>query len=443
MASWSAFPIAVVIFLLTSLQVWGFASSELAVPFFRTPDSQFASGEKNRLDLEKRKIREQSEFRYLVEVSGKKRKIDGRSVARDLHLAQQVYHPKLQKSYPVISVEGSRVWVQDLAAKSKDSFPINELTPVVEDLGAALTLTGTNLRSEPDWKSNSILTIPAKTRLKILEIQEDWLKVEFESMSRISGFIDSQNVLLKLDFASFAWDGKKWLPISHREGTEIVLKDRKHAKLSDIRAIITRPELAIVSDSANQEGLPLRQHLLIQQTENNKWNLSQLKGHGIVFWKSSKPELTRMEMDFKNTLNTDQILKLEITSVSFHPKNPSIGLVSAGGIYYTNDGWVWRKLEQFGNQNLPVLISERGEWFVGTQRSFNSGRSFQPYLHVDKLTLAVQQYLGSSLRDLRITDLSDIGKQKIKIELNTGGHKLSASALIGQSPMTYWDFSTK
>jgi hypothetical protein len=361
-------------------------ASEKAIPFYRNPQSQFPSGELPLKALESTFIRNDKQASYLVE--------------RD----QRVF------------------WLDaDKLLKDTD-FP---------DDTTGYNIISTSLRAKPGWKEDSKIFLPPLSSLKIIGFFENWAHVEFD---KVDGFVDANNLLLKADFAGFALSDKNiWRQVLYREGEFVQLDHQETISISKVQKWSTRSDLGIVAGTVPNMQLPLRSHVKIKKVENQNWKMSLLPQHGEVYWLSqTSPSSTEIADD--DSLTTEQLMKREINSVAFHPKNSKIGLVSSGGIYFTKDGTTWKKIDQFKNQDFPVTITEPGDFFVGNFRSFDQGKTFFPFLRWDRLTSLIQAEKNKVPPSLKITKLESVDQNQIKIQIDTGIHQMS---LIGNPHAGY------
>jgi hypothetical protein len=277
-----------------------------AIPFYQSPHSLFPSGESSLLNLEKNKISIQKEASFLVEKDRRNFWVSSRDLVRDSDLSENT----------------------------------------------AITVTSTQIREMDSWKSPYIATLPAGTKLQIVKLKETWAEVIFESVGKIQGWIDLNNLILKADFAAFIQvKGKdQWQTVRYREGTQLITEDNLQIDLDRVSKMKTKPDLGISIAQDERQNLLIRQHLKIIKNDNDQWNVSKLSGHGAVYWKSSASLSPANTEIIEPGISTDDLLKREVVSVSFHPKNPKIGLASAQGIYMTLDGKIWRPIKSFGQK---------------------------------------------------------------------------------------------
>lgn len=363
-------------------------SIEKAVPFFRSPLSAFPSGETSLKNLENSFVHDDKQASFLVD-------------------------------------KDNRVFWLDSDKLLKDTDFSND--------NMAYNIISTSLRSKPGWKEDNLLFLPPLSRLQVLGFFENWAHVQFD---KIEGYVDANNLVLKADFASFALDEKNiWRQVLYREGEFVQLDQKQSLSISKVQRWSTRPDLGIVVGSVEHMQLPLRSHVKIRRMENQSWKISFLAQHGEVYWlPPESSEEKKLEPASEKTLTTDELLKRQIHFVAIHPNNPKIGLVSANGIFYTMDGILWKKIEQFKNQDLPVTISEPGDLFVSNFRSFDHGKSFHPFLRWDHVTKIIQNEKKKVPPTLKITNIEPLKDSLIKIYIDTG---VNAFSLTGNPHAGY------
>ena len=308
----------------------------------------------------------------------------------------------------------------------------------------AITVTSTQLREADTWKSGFIATIPSGTKLQIISLKETWAQVVFESVGKIHGWVDLNNVILRSDFASFIQAVDKpqiWRAVRFRDGTHLITEEGTRIELSKITAMKTKPDLGISISSNESQHLLLRQHLKIIKNDNDMWNVSQLKGHGAIYWKNPKPLSLNAQSEANKGLSTDELLKREVVSVSFHPKNPLLGLASAQGIFMTVDGKKWQNISQFGSKNFPVLIDHAGHFYVGPERSQDQGKSFNSYFRWDHLAHLVETAQKHPGKQLRLKELTSPRPGILQIQLETDLGKIQLAARTDSALISKWDFN--
>jgi hypothetical protein len=215
-----------------------------ATLFYKTPQSIFPSGQTNRAVLQKKLIGSEFHYDYLIQANNRSQWVSSELIAKDQTMLDLVRFRS--SNYFLREIRGA--WALIESEKSpikKDWVPISDITAHPLDKGIVLTLITTALREKPTWTSASILSVPAKTRLQIVKLEETWLLVKFSSGNSSSlGYVDMNNVLLKSDFASHVLTPKgNWEKVEYREGSQLVLTNKKTLALQEVKSIKTRTDL--------------------------------------------------------------------------------------------------------------------------------------------------------------------------------------------------------
>ncbi|MEZ0392697.1 MAG: hypothetical protein ACAH59_10800 [Pseudobdellovibrionaceae bacterium] len=412
----------------------------LAVKFYKNPKSPFPSGEANRKDLEKNWVQDFAEYSYLVQKEKRQFWVKSTSIARDLQLSRFVFSSRNQKTYRVLQTSNDSLLAIAENSTTPEWLPLSDLTPLPQDTGCAWTLTSTQLRESPSWKSDSVLSVPAGSRLVIQKVDDTWALVTFESVGRITGWVDLNNLLLKHDFAAFALiDKQTWTPVLYREGADLITSEKKRIPLSEIKGLITKPDLGISIVTSDSEKLLLRQNLTLLKTDFQTWSLSKISGHGDVYWRKTTTA-TAAEAHLADGISIEELMKREVVSVSFHPKNPNLALASAQGIFLTTDGKTWNKLLNFKNQDFPVLVDSDSNLYVGSQRSSDLGLKFFPFFRWENLTPLLEQRQKRAVQELKIRQLSSPRPGILRMEVETNAGRVALAARTQASIIQKWDF---
>lgn len=368
----------------------------LAVPFYQSPKSLFPSGEANFTYLDKNKLSVQKQASLLVEKDRRSFWVAASDVVRDSDFNQDT----------------------------------------------AITITNTQIRESDSWKSSFVATVPSGSKLKVLRLKDTWAEVVFESVGQMRGWVDLNNVILKADFAAFIQlnNDPKWHAVRFREGTVLVTENSYRLEISNVSAMKTRSDLAISIASNEAQKLLLRQHLKVVKADSDIWNLSRLPGHGDVYWKSTSA-LSPADNNSVVGISTEELLKREIASVSFHPRNPNMGIAAAQGVFITTDGKHWKQLNYFGKKNFPVLIDHVGALYVGGEKSTDQGKTFTSYLRWDQLAHLVESYQGYPNKQMRIKELQSPRPGILELQLETDLGKVKLAGRSDFSTISKWDFN--
>jgi hypothetical protein len=387
-------------FCLVSFQTHALPTERLAVYFYRTPEAPFPSGQTNLLALQKAQKQNWSQTQFWAEAGGHKTLLDRSEIILDLDLLD---HP--QNS--------------------------------IESKGFVYLLTDQWIKKDPHPKSNPVLQGLEGDKLRVLMISDGYAQIEKQGQT---GWLHLSSCLTRFDFASFIMTAnKRWLPIKFRQGAHLVLQNEQRIPLEQVKALLTQPDLAISRKQIETKKISKFQHFRLKQVQEEKWNVSELKDHGLVFWREPSPQRGPASPAL-TPLSTEAILKRPIYSVAVHPSQPQTALVSADGVFLTRDGQNWEELENFKNQNVPVTISADHEYFVGNMRSRNQGKSFLPFFQFERIAnLITQSQRGIIPRQMKISSLEILPENRIRMTIDSGTQKVPLMAKRDSFLIQKWD----
>lgn len=410
--------------------------------FFRSPDSLFASGQASHSELAKKKFKEFEEVFFIALKDGRTFKIPYDHMIRDIDLSTRVGNTRNGKVGLLIGIKGPWLSVVDGSGK-RDWWNLSEVMPVPDDLGLAQNINTILLRKSPNWKAEALSEIRNPTRFRILSIQDNWAEIAMFTDLEQKGWVEMGALVTKYDFASFVLPKKgKWTSVKYRQGANLVTGNGSKIKIDEAQAIMTRPDLGMMTKEMESFSLRQRSYMKIQSWESVSWAVSRLPGHGEVFWKTSSLDKQLQSTSVSQTVSYDEVLKRPIFSVAFHPKNPRIGIISAEGIFITEDGITWRKIPQFQNDNLPVAISSEHEFFVGDHRSQDSGKTFKPFLKWEQMATLMESRTHKGPRILRLIKIEPRSDKRVSVEIDNG---IKTKQFIGSTKfglVTQWKFES-
>lgn len=432
-------------FLTLIISSWSFAADTPVVSFYRTQQSLFPSGQAKREDLEAKILRRDYEPRLRVSWNKKTYEIPGETVIRDVQVtksliaketlqllkepqeaAPAVTSVRAQTSLRVLQTNSYWAELQESQTKLKGWAPLHLLEAPVEDQGVFITLIDTFLRKTPQNSSAIITTVPRMQRLTPLGFEKSYLKVSYQGHT---GYLDLANLAGRGDFAMWAYhQGKGWLGISHRENQYLFTVDNQKIHLQGFLAFNPYISRGVACQKLKEDAPSIRSRVEIADHKAHRWALSLLEGHGSVWWRMEAPEASP-KTPAGNQVTSEQLLKREVTAVAFAAKSMK-GLVSANGIFRTEDGKIWKQINFFEGKNYPVAIHPDGIWYVGNYRSTDEGKSFEAYIKWDKLTEKIQQGLHKTPRHLRITQIEPLPKSRVRILIDTGTQKIKMQAHV-------------
>lgn len=398
--------------------------------FYLSPESPFPSGQANVKDLERFSLKAHQRVQFLGERGGIRFWISPDEVARDLDVSFRVLNPRTRDTLWIMSMEHGIAEAYNESTGERSPVDTDELVPLTDDLGVALPLVETNLRNDPAWKSMTITRVEARDRLRILGVQDEWVNVSPVKNPALRGWAPISSLVTKFDFATHALPRKgKWTPVQYRKGTVLVTADGSELPLGKIRALITNAEKGVALKALGHLDLPARGHVQLLKPSAKDWVESVLPDHGRVFWKRGKEELAVGELKRDFLLSSESMLKRQIQSAAFHPKNRQLGLISAEGIFLTQDGFIWEKLPLFERSDYPVAISATGELFVGPFRSQDLGKTFQPYLKWESISaFNPPGYRHHPI--LRLLKIEPLDGTRVRLSLDNG---LRSWKLVGDA----------
>lgn len=423
----------------------GFAAETSVISFYRNQQSLFPSGQASREDLEAKVLRRDYEPWLRVTWNKKNYELTGESVVRDVQVTQDLIAKESldllkspQDGSPrVLSVGAKTVlrvlrtnsyWAELLDTKRKVQgwAPLHLLEAPIEDTGVFVTLIDSFLKKTPATSSAIITTVPRLQRLTSLGIEKTYLKVSYQGHV---GYLDLANLAGRADFAMWAYHRTKgWLGISHRENAFLFTVDNQKIPLENFLAFNPYVDRGVVCQKISDDAPSIRSRVTIADSKAHRWALSALEGHGAVWWRMEEAEGTA-KATAVNQITTDQLMKREVTAVAFANKSMK-GLASAGGVFRTDDGKTWKEIPLFEGKNYPVAVHPDGIWYVGNYRSFDEGKTFEPYIKWDKLAEQIQLGLHKAPRHLRIAQIEPMTNSRIRILVDTGVQKIKMQAHV-------------
>ena len=382
------------------------------VPFYKSTNSLFASGSTSLEQLKKNVVKSQKTTDKFYQWNKIYFGEDELMPLFATHLSRYVIENSTNERLKVTDTNTKTLTVLNEKTDRASKVNINEVQADAYDLGFAMSLHDTYLRSQPNLKSMVKTTIPQGTRFLVEKYEGGFAQIRYHSYK---GYVNISEIITKFDLASFIFSGNEWQQVQKREYDFIITSKDERISLNDIRGIITPRESGIIASSSQK--IPMWSKVKVTKTNITKWQQSFLKGQGLVWWKPNR-EFERMYF------TVDEILAKKISYASFHPENPYRGLVSANGVYITQNGQHWRKLPQFEDYNGPVHFFSNDLIFVGNFRSINGGKTFETYIQIDKLAAAIEHQYGFAPRILQVKKIETPTPLKIRIEVDTGFKKI-------------------
>lgn len=363
-----------------------------ALPFFSSPQSAFPSGSRSLEDLAKNEIPGSGPSG--IEVAGPQGSF--------LLQADQV------------------VTASDFAHRKRPSL---------------LILGNTSLRLGPGWKSPSVLQLPPRTWLPMLQLQGDWARVEFAGAT---GWVSISDAVLEADLAQSIPSSKANEPekkIRYRQGDHLLTTEGQRIALTMDLPLRLRPDLAIVVDPKNESRLHLRNHLRITGRDKSPWRRSQLRGHGLVYWRDTFTE------GQVSVLASEELLKREITSAAFFRDQDYPALATSSGVWLSKDGRQWMRLGAFSEDETALAIGPNRELLVGNWLSLSSGQDFEPVFRWEQMAARLREESGGDPATLRIAGAKFIHASKVGFELESASHSFEITINLKKNSPKNWQVS--
>lgn len=419
-----------------------------ALPFYRNKTSMFPSGQASRSALESRLNRTETEVLYRVQWDRKDYQLTGQNILRDIQVSRfadtKIASPlraldrvdSLQTKTLLAKTTVEILETQDYWARVKEKngtgqgwMPLELLQTRHDDLGVFVNYIPTAVRIAPDSFSKKIADLPRLQRIVPLNLQSNFMKVQYKGQI---GYVDLTHFVSRADFANLTYHPKKnWMTVAFRNNDKLLTAKGETVSMNDVLGYVTNPERGVVvRPSISQSyGPPIRAHVTIQKPEANVWGLSRLDGHGEVWWK--KTNLLIVASADTNQVSTESLLKREIYSIAFESKSSVRGLVSSEGVYRSDDGLHWTLIPQFGKQNYPVSIHPNGTWFVGSYKSSDKGKTFEPFIRWDKIAEAIQGAYHRNPKILKLTKIEALSQSQVQIYVDTGSSQVKLRSAVG------------
>lgn len=386
------------------------------IPFYKSTSSLFPSGSTTVENLKKQLITAQDSTDEHYDRYYRWNKLyfssDEIKPLFATHLSRYVIDPKSNTRFKVIETNVKSLQLFDNKKKYIIKKDITDIQADARDLGYVMALKDIYLKTKAQDQAAVQTTIPRGTRLIVQKYSGRFAFVTYQNYQ---GYVNLSDLITKFDFATFIYAEEKWHQIKSRQYDKVISNKNISIPLNLVKAMITPHARGIIVSTTQK--IPLWSRVEITRSKVATWNQSKLKDHGLVWWKS----LATTEQIY---YTIDELLKKDISSVSFHPQNPLKGILSANGVYITENGYYWRKLPQFENFNGPVHYFNDLLLFVGNFRSTNGGITFDNYIQIDKLASAIEYQFGFFPKKLQVKKIETQTPFKLKIEIETGIRKI-------------------
>lgn len=381
------------------------------VPFFKSKMSVFPSGHASLERLNEQMVSSESHDAFYLAKDEKK-------ISPTLVPNITAYHL-------------SRVWIEKYTKRRVKPNNEMDLATILlnydtdpYDRGLVLTLNETKLRKTAHAGATALKTIPKFNYFIPISFEKGFIKILYKNEF---GFIDINDCISKYDFAKFAFSFKSktnnWEVVERRVFDTLIIADNPSMHLAEIKGLIVDQKLAFAYKE--NEHYPKWTSFKLVKEKAKPWLQSHIKGHGLVWWQRPDTEILA-----KNTISIDELIKRDIYSVSFQSDNPKKGLVSAKGVFITEDGQNWTEIAQFKDYSGPVHFFSDLLMFVGNYRSTDGGKTFDNYIQVDKVSSAISKSTGVQPKKIQITKIKVQKPYNVVIDVHTGTRKVRLKSPI-------------
>lgn len=311
-------------------------------------------------------------------------------------------------------------------------------------------LPANHLYTIPDFQYTSLspMSAYAKTNAIIYKkIKGEWVPFErikkgsiFQVEQMIAGWacgsysknyvcLANDQIIMAIDLAKkiTTKNGKSYDFVERKED-QLITKQNKKISWSEIQKWTIDNDFGLVKNIplvATKGNLTPFERVRMKETKQQYWIESLHKAHGKVWWMMhNTPSLTE---DNTLILSTREIKERGIFDWSTNQK--SLALVSANGIFISQEKDTWKFISKFEEVNHPVAVGLNKTIFVGDQYSNDNGENFEPYVRWDILSTLVQEKLGHPPKYIKITKIYIPNKKQknVYFQIETGSGALTFS----------------
>lgn len=400
--------------------------SHLTTHFFKTLESTLPSGQASVTELEKKLISKESySFAHIIK-DNQPLIVRGEDIFLDLDLSFFVIDQKTQSKKELLKRVGNTYLIKNKDGKISNRL-INEISPWPGDKGKIITWKETSFIRELDKKT---IRIKPLQEFKIIECIHDYALVKQLFYPYEIGYLALQDGISKFDLTEQALSKNKWVPVNHKQNGYLISNTKK-IPLSRVDGLLTTPQKIIYLGENYKNVLVPRSQAYLKKMHLEQWNQSHHTDYGFVWWQYPPP----MEVFESESWTLEEIKARNIFSVASHPLYPETLLVSAGGLFFSDDGLNFKKIKKFENQNWPVAISKEGSLYVGYHKGHLKNFEFYPYFKPQSLT----QFFKHSQSQLKIQELL-IFDTWIRLTISNGYRHVQLKATRTNSFIDSWQY---
>lgn len=428
------------------------ASHANVVPFFRSLDSRFASGNISSEKLVKNTYKVESQhWIQVVDESGHTGWLEKAHMLSDIDFCSEVeilkqvplrQGPRVAAgTLPTILKAGDRVkvvgreafWLKVIKENSVGWIEKSSARSLETDIGYFETQKDLTLKNAMKSSARSILGVAARTKVKPIKFQNGWAQV---IVGPRVGYLPVANLASRLNFAQ---------AIMTKDGRWRVFRPQESLMVNEILKINSDPFRRLSFNETALKEFPAkhsRNLKIVQALENVtrvgesaiRWGQGYVQKHGLVWWPidirsiklNGEEELPAhpLERTFnpnREVISTEELFKKRIYDMISSHVTPHLTFASADGLYRSLDGKTWERLKEIREERLPLSIAENETIFAGPFISRDNGESFTPFVKWDRvISLLARKYGAPSnhISLLKVVPLNRDGSE-VKIHLKT------------------------
>lgn len=392
-----------VLFLLMTSPTDAYTSEE--VPFFRTIDAEFPSGWANAEALLKAPFEKNTRTWYQIKTS---------------------------------QAQG---WI-----KPGQFFAARELIQSNQEGQTyyGLVKETTALHSAPSSESKHIRKLKKNERVEFKLLNSpntlSWIQIRSSGQT---GFVRLSSLITPFEFATHVKlkNSQEWTPVlyfAHNEWSTFKNTRIKISEISEVQIpeqkIVLQTSLIFTRPSLSAKTIKISQHdsaNLISEKAIS-WQMSWLKEHGRIWW-----ETDSLQTLGPTVIKKEDLYARRIFDMATSPIKSDFRVISANGIYTTDNNTDFIKLSHFKDQNHPIAFGAGGQLFVGKFMSQDNAATFQTYLKWESIIKLLGKHQIYSPNKIRVSDIyphpQNSNSLKVKLSVNRSQYVYLETDDLGQS----------
>lgn len=276
-----------------------------------------------------------------------------------------------------------------------------------------------------------------------LTMEGDWIAVKYLGRE---GFVDTKDVITQLNYAKSVSTAEGNFRVTRRQSDRVWVKDKPEPILMSqchrievfrtwalVRPIETYAETDNPIQTVDSHGIKKKlrplQPVRVDETHRVAWHQGLLRQHGEIWWREPPRPTMTAATKLPKTYTISDIFPRDVYSWSEGKTSKTPALISANGIFMTQNGHTWHRLPQFAEEDHPVLVGPNDELYVGPYVSYDKGQNFAEYVRWDELLALVRRSKRPDPYQLtfRELDWAASNSNPLQVVVDTGGGRLKAA----------------